>query len=77
MLNCLTESEAKKLHGRIELMSEKLYRRGAAIARLNNPPSGMTDGGKPLLISVQHKSDNSNRTVTRYLAAWHTTQRSQ
>ena len=70
-MRILTEEDAKRLPGRIELMADRLYPRGSGTGRLNNPPSGMLPGGKPLLIAVKSKSKKSNRTVTRYLAAWH------
>jgi hypothetical protein len=75
-MRTLTEDDAKRLSGRIELMADRLYPRGSAISRANNPPDGMLDGGEPLLISVKTKSNNSNRRVTRYLAAWHIKERS-
>ena len=71
MIEELTYDEANRLPDHIQLMSDKLYRRKEAIVRVNNPPNGMLEGGKPLLISMEETANNSNRTTTRYLAAWH------
>lgn len=72
----MTEQEAARLPGRVEVIADKRCSKSAAISRCKNVnPKGLLPGGTPFVVELEDKElTASGRWVTRFLACWHAAQ---